>query len=128
MNEHSDLSVQGFGNHVFPCQYNDLIRRPSDLDGERRLLWAVLEDAVRLYLANVKRSTRNQRVAFEEVRRWFTAPIADRGLFAFRTICDVLEIDAGALLRGLKSMRLRTLPSRRQHCIPRSGKMRSLAA
>ncbi len=128
MNEHSDLSVQGFGNHVFPCQYNDLIRRPSMLNGEHRLLWAVLEDALRLYLANMKRATRNQRIAFEEVRRWFAAPATDRGLFAFRTICEVLEIDASALLRGLKSIPSSALPSRRQHCIPRSGKMRSLAA
>lgn len=35
---------------ILPVQYYDQIRRPRVLDGEQKLMFAVLEDAVREYL------------------------------------------------------------------------------
>ena len=40
---------QGVG--ILPTQYNDLHRRKFTLEGERRLLFAVLEDAIRCSFA-----------------------------------------------------------------------------
>ncbi len=129
MNEYADLSIPGFGNSVLPCQFNDMVRRSSRLGGEHRLLWAVLEDAIRVYLTSMKCATRNQRIAFEEVRRWFTAaPGTEKGLFGFQTVCELLGIEASSLVAGLKSLRAADLPVRRQHCVPRGSRMRSLAA
>jgi hypothetical protein len=100
-----DSIVEGFSDSILPLQYNDLIRRPSPiLDGEYRLMWAVLEDAIRTYLTSRKRSTREQKQAFDEVRRWFqrSQPEA-RGLFDFQTICEILGIDSACLLQTLES-------------------------
>ena len=53
---------------VVPSQYNDLARRHSPLNqGEYRLLWAVLEQAIRAYRANRRCSNPIQRQTFEEV-------------------------------------------------------------
>jgi hypothetical protein len=74
---------------------------------------AVLEGAIRSYLANTKRSTREQRIDFEEVRNWFHAEEEKlQALFSFRSICELLEIDSGLLLKELESIRPKDLPKR----------------
>jgi hypothetical protein len=102
MYQNDELAIEGCGNSVLPCQYNDMIRRPANPPGEHRLLWAVLEDAIRCYLANQRSASRARRLAYEEARAW----LFDRrgeGLFAFEEVCDQLSIDAAALRKGLKS-------------------------
>jgi hypothetical protein len=101
------------GGAILPAQY--FPKRPKLPDGEYRLLVAVLEQAVRSYLANLNARTSQQRLAFDEVRRWFYASeIADpNGLFTFESICDLLEIDAKVLRQRLSSISSRTLPAHR---------------
>ncbi len=96
-------------------------------EGEYRLLWRVLEDAIRSYLANRACSNPAQRKRFEEVRRWFEPADEPRSLFAFATVCDLLAIDPGWLLKGLKSLDAREFPRRRQRVL-RNARPRSLAA
>jgi hypothetical protein len=115
------------GSLLLPSQYNDLVRRRSVvLDGEYRLLWAVLNDAIWSYLANMDCSTRNRRLAFEEVRGWLRPHGKARGLFAFQTICDLLGIDSGRLLHALESIPLGDLPTRR-HRIVHNARPRRLS-
>jgi hypothetical protein len=65
-----------------------------DPSGERRLLLAVLEDAVRT-LGMIRRGGVSRRRAALE-HSWFLS--TDRTHpFAFETICDVLGFDAGAI-------------------------------
>jgi hypothetical protein len=122
MNEPIYESIGETGDLLLPCQFNELIRRSSNLRGEYRLLWAVLDDAIRCYLANMRRATPAQRRNFEEVRRWFlpAAGAETTGLFAFQTICDLLEINARQLVRKLESMRLASLsiPRWQHHATP----------
>jgi hypothetical protein len=120
-----DLSFED--GSILPSQYNDLYRRPR-FDGEHRLLWAVLEEAIRNYLANADCSTPNQRTAFQEVCNWFQA--ADhqlQGPFSFESICDLLQIDSGLLLKGLESIRASDLPKRRDRSIGRTTRVGRLA-
>ena len=105
-----DLSLKDFSGAILPGQYFDLINRRKCLDGERRLLFAVLEDAVRTYLTNMKGCSRERRIRFIEVRRWFYSP-SDRGLFAFESICELLGITPGIFRRRLSSISLFNLPS-----------------
>jgi hypothetical protein len=97
---------------LLPSQYNDLIRRRLlGLDGEYRLLWAVLESAIESYLANETCATPKQHAAFDEIYGWFrTSPDKGRGLFAFATICDLLGIDSGVLLKGIESLCVHDVP------------------
>lgn len=126
----ADLNASSdFGSALLPSQYNEMVRRSANMSGEQRLLWAVLEDAIRSWLANRKCATRQQRIAFHNVRRWFEAPEGSQsGLFGFQTICDLLEIDSARLIAGLHTMQAGALPIRRQHRVPRSRKLRRIAA
>ncbi len=106
-----------FGGALMPEQYYQLIRRHVSLNGETRLLYAVLEDAIRCYVATRKSRSRHQRVRFIEVQNWFGprppwAPPAT-GLFAFEPLCDALGIDPEAVRKCLDSMTLSDVPTRR---------------
>jgi len=84
-------------------QYRDLVRRRTLLDGEQRLLWAILEDGIKTYLTNKGCATRSQRAKFAKARSWFEPSQAEpQGPFSYETVCDSLSIGSGRLLKGLK--------------------------
>ena len=85
---------------LLPVQYNELTRRRSALEGEQKLLFAVLEDALECYLRHINAKSRSRRLLLCEVDIWMTAK--DRvGLFSYQTLCESLGIDAKALRAGL---------------------------
>jgi hypothetical protein len=94
---------------ILPTQYFDRLRRRTEYDGERRLMIAVLEDAVDVYrkLAGARDSRR--RALFEDAEAWLESN--DRTwIFSFENICDVLGLDAGYLRRGLHAYRRNASP------------------
>ncbi len=126
MNASVGLVSEEFSDSILPSQYGDLIgRRARMVEGEHRLLGAVLEAAIRSYLSNMAGSTPNQRQEFEEVRGWFNAKDRTDDLFAFETICDFLEIDPRRLVKALESIRAGDLPQRKRRV---GGRARRLAA
>jgi hypothetical protein len=112
---YTDLSSQDFSDsNLLPSQYNDVIRRPSSVAaGEYRLLWGVLEDALRLYMGNMDCSTPRRRLQFEEVREWFQAE--DKN-------CCVLVFSASS--RTIRS--LESALARSYSIVSRSDRARSL--
>src|SRR5690242_10989774 len=87
---------------LLPSQFFDRVRRRSEHDGERRLMIAVLEDAVDVYRKQAGAKDPRARELFREAEEWIEDP--DRTwLFSFQNICDVLDIDADYLRRGLHS-------------------------
>jgi hypothetical protein len=128
MNTGIEFASEDLGGSILPSQYNDLLRRRSTVaDGEYRLLWTVLEDAIRSYLVNRGCSNPTQCRKFEEVRSWFEPANEPRGLFAFETICDLLGVDSGRLLKGLKSLDASDLLPRDGRVLRNAGP-RSMAA
>jgi hypothetical protein len=131
MNQATD-SYPGYSGSILPSQYNDLLRRSSaGFEGERRLLWAVLQDAIDTYLANMACSTEKQRKAFEEIQSWFHPSGGQSdSLFSFETICDLLEIDIRLLVNGLESRRERRgcADARPPHMPPAAIRLARLAA
>ncbi len=125
----TELALKDLNDSILPSQYNDLIRRRSPAaEGEYRLLWAVLEDAIRTYLENRRCSNPIQQTRFEEVRGWFeVAQDYSGSLFGFQTICDLLDLNSGRLLAGLKSAGARAFPVRR-HRLVRAAGVPNLAA
>ena len=93
---------------LLPSQFFDRIRRRSEHDGERRLMIAVLEDAVDVYRKQMgAREARGQQL-FCEAEQWIEDP--DRTwLFSFQNICDVLGLDPDYLRRGLHAWKERAL-------------------
>jgi hypothetical protein len=106
MNAVTEFTLEDHVDLILPSQYDDLVRRRSPLnDGEGRLLWAVLEEAIRTYRASRKCSTPIQREKFQEVCSWFEPSEAqERSGLSFQTICEFLGIDPGQLLERLKSL------------------------
>jgi len=91
---------------LLPSQFFDRVRRRTEHDGERRLMIAVLEDAVDVYRKQAgARDPRGEQL-FQEAEAWIDDP--DRTwLFSFQNICDVLDIDADYLRRGLRAWKQR---------------------
>lgn len=87
---------------LLPVQYNEIMRRRSVLEGERKLMYAVLEDAVECYLKHMNAKSRRRRLLFYEVQNWMNAKNRF-GLFSYQTLCEMLGIDAKALRAALES-------------------------
>ncbi len=103
---------------LLPSQFFDRVRRRSQHEGERRLMIAVLEDAVDVYRKQAGARESRGRQLFQEAEEW----IEDRDrtwLFSFENICDVLDIDGDYLRKGLHAWRER---------VPGSKTLMTLAA
>ena len=97
---------------LMPSQYFDRIRRRSHIDGERRLMIAVLEDAVDVYRKQAGARDPRGKALFRDAEEWIEA--TDRSwLFSFGNICDVLDVDAQYLRRGLHALKERAVEGRR---------------
>ncbi|HUA33552.1 MAG TPA: hypothetical protein VMA09_08095 [Candidatus Binataceae bacterium] len=123
MKNRIELATEDLTDGILPSQYNDLVRRLSPIaEGEYRLLWAILEDAIRTYLANRSCSNAAERRKFEDVRDWFEPAQAEaRALFDFQNVCDLLGIDSRRLLKGLKALDARKLSSKPYRILPIAG-------
>jgi hypothetical protein len=87
---------------LLPVQYNEFMRRRSALEGEQKLMFAVLEDAVECYLKHMNAKSRERRLLFYEVQNWMNAKNRV-GLFSYQTLCESLRVDAKALRTALES-------------------------
>jgi len=97
---------------ILPAQYFDRVQIDASLQAEKRLMLAVLEDAVDCYQKYAHaRDPRGQQM-FEESKAWVTS--TDRSwLFSFENICDTLEISAEYVRRGLREWAERNRDGRR---------------
>lgn len=87
---------------MLPSQYFDRLRRRPDLTGEQRLLCAVIEDAVDMYLKHAAARQPLHRRLFDDAERWIESD--ETGwLYSFVTICDHLGLDVDHVRRGLRA-------------------------
>ena len=89
---------------MLPVQYYDIVGRRRWQDGEYRLAFAVLADAVACYYKYKGARSRRGRLLFEEVRLWMHSH-SRNGIFAFRNLCEMLGVDPDALSDALESGR-----------------------
>ncbi len=93
---------------LLPSQFFDRLRRRGEMEGERRLMIAVLEDALDVYRKQMAaRDTHGQQL-FREAEEWLEDTEAN-DLFSFENICDVLDLNAQYLRRGLHELKSRML-------------------
>jgi hypothetical protein len=101
---------------LLPGQYADLVRRNHVIEGELKLLLAVLEDAIRCYLRNLNAKDGERRRDFIEVKHWFEGSrVGGRraDIFSFENLCAALGIEPRYLLDRLRILTIGDLPSRR---------------
>jgi len=97
---------------LLPSQFFDRVRRRSEHDPERRLMIAVLEDAVDVYRKQVGATDQRGQQLFREAEEWIDD--TDRSwLFSFENVCDVLDLDADYLRRGLRAWKEKAYGPRR---------------
>jgi hypothetical protein len=97
---------------LLPSQYFDRVRRRGQYDGERRLMIAILEDAVDTYRKQAGAHDPRGQQAFLEAEEWFD-DVDRTWLYSFENICDVLDLDADYLRRGLRAWKARAKAGRR---------------
>jgi hypothetical protein len=89
--------------------------------GARRLLIAILHEAVYCYQKYMFTQSQRHRRLFREVQRWFN--VQDTGApLSFEYICQVLRIDPDYFRRGLRKWRSRQSSgraTREGHAVPR---------
>jgi hypothetical protein len=85
---------------ILPAQYFGRLHVDKS-QPEKRLMAAVLEDAIAISRRCGGRQTGRGRRLFTEVQTWLEAR-NDRSPFAFVTICDVLGLDAGLVRAAMR--------------------------
>lgn len=85
---------------ILPFQYSELLRRKIYLEGEKKLLLAVLEDAINCFQKQFAARDRRGKKLFREAEAWIMDQNDER-LFSFSNICESLGINAEYLRRGL---------------------------
>ncbi len=85
---------------VLPAQFFRALSGREALGGERRLIIAVLEDAINCFQNNLFATDNRGKRLFREAERWVMS--SDRQLpFAFENICDFLSLEANYIRQGL---------------------------
>jgi hypothetical protein len=85
---------------LLPDQFMDTFRRKSHLEPEKKLMLAVLEDAIACYQKYVFARDGKGRALFQETEEWILERQGD-WLFSFANVCDTLGFDPDYLREGL---------------------------
>ncbi len=93
---------------LLPSQYFSALRRKGAHEPERRLVVAVLQDAVDCFQKHLAARDRRARQLYLDAEEWIGSD--DRSWpFSFENVCDLLQINAEYLRRGLLAWRDRQL-------------------
>lgn len=112
---------------VLPSQYFAALRRKSTQEPERRLVIAILEDAVDCFTKHVFARDRRGQQLFRDADEWIRD--SDREWpFAFENVCDLVGLDAEYLRRGLQRWRERAIAQRTGNKVVPIGLPRDLVA
>jgi len=87
---------------LLPSQYFDRLRCRTEYDGERRLMLAILEDAIDVYRKQAGARDRKRQQLFLDAEAWIedTDPT---WIFSFETICNALGLEPEYLRAGLRA-------------------------
>src|ERR1051325_6380694 len=84
-----------------PEQFYATIRKTQFADPERRLMAAVLEDAVSCLSTKPRSCAGRKRRHYEEAHSWINATEERDWIFSFSNVCETLGLDPSFLRRGL---------------------------
>jgi hypothetical protein len=117
---------------LLPDQYLDTFRRKLHLEPEKKLMLAILEDAIACYQKYIFARDSKGKALFHEVEEW----VAERGsgsVFAFDSVCESLGLNPAYLRRGMSdwtkaALAQRTTQARIYQLAPRPQRQRRNAA
>ncbi len=88
---------------LLPEQFFSILGR-KPLQGEKRLLLAMLEDAVHCFQTYLLARKPHERRLFQEAQEWIESTDT-RWFFSFENICDILGIHPGRMREALLEWR-----------------------
>ena len=98
---------------IVPSQFFDRIRAERSSQPEKRLMLAVMEDAITTFQKSVHGATRRQRRLLKETEEWIGS--SDMSWpFSFENICTALDIEADYMRSGLRRWKGSLLAQRSQ--------------
>jgi hypothetical protein len=90
------------GESILPSQFFEGRTKREALEPIKRLMLAILADAVRCYQAGTEARTTSRIRAFREAEEWLFTTKAYRP-FSFERVCEVLDITPDYLRKGLRN-------------------------
>lgn len=122
---HSEKSVSLMQlDTLVPYQYLATTKRKLPLEAEKRLMLAVLEDAIFCFQKYCNARSRKEQRLFADTEAW----IADANggwIFSFENICETVGLDPGYMRRGLMQWKQKTQGRAQPEPIPPGGGKRS---
>jgi hypothetical protein len=93
---------------LLPIQYFEAMRRKHLLEGEKRLILSVLEDAIECFMKCMDSATNKGQRLYREADEWIA--LEDKHwVFSFDNVCDMLDINPEYMRRGLRDWKVRKL-------------------
>jgi len=93
---------------LLPIQYFEAMRRKHLLEGEKRLILSVLEDAIECFMKCIDSPTNKGQRLFREADEWIFLE-DKRWVFSFDNVADMLDINPEYMRRGLREWKDRKL-------------------
>lgn len=116
---------------LLPDQFLDTYRRKLHLEPEKKLMLALLEDAVACYQKYLFAKDIKGKALFEEASEWIQHETGE-SIFAFESVCEGLGLNPKYVRRGLETWKENSLAQRAQakvyHLEPRPRKHKRAAA
>lgn len=116
---------------LLPDQYLDTYRRKLHLEPEKKLMLAVLEDAIACYQKYLFARDSKGKALFDEAKDW-VEETGSGSVFAFDSVCETLGLNPDYLRRGMVEWKKTALAQRAQAKIsqltPRPQRQRRRAA
>ena len=115
---------------LLPIQYFEAMRRKHLLEGEKRLILSVLEDAIECFMKCMDSATNKGQRLYREADEWIA--LEDKHwVFSFDNVCDMLDINPEYMRMGLrkwKDKRLDAIARRRAQLVLESERAAAEAA
>ncbi len=86
---------------LLPIQYFEAMRKKHLLEGEKRLILSVLEDAIECFMKCIDSATNKGQRLFREADEWIGHE-DKRWVFSFDNVCDMLDINPEYMRIGLR--------------------------
>jgi hypothetical protein len=93
---------------LLPIQYFEAMRRKHLLEGEKRLVLSVLQDAVECFMKCIDSSTNKGQRLFRDAEEWINLE-DKKWVFSFDNVCEMLDVNPEYLRRGLREWKVRKL-------------------
>ena len=85
---------------LLSAQYFDTLRRQTLLEPEKRLMLAILDDAINCYQDNLFSQRAKNRRLFDEAEEWIVTA-GGEWIFSFDPVCESLGFNPEYVRRGL---------------------------